>query len=68
MHSWWLFLAARCKALCPKWIKKKFFFERKSTHFKSLSYLCNEGNYEEINFFNKDGIVTLEGTASASYL
>lgn len=46
-HSWWLFLAARCRALCPDGFKKKR--ETKATRFKSLSYLCNEDNYEEMN-------------------
>lgn len=63
MHSWWLFLAARCKALCPKWrIKRKFFLEKKVTHFKSLSNLCKEDNYEEINWSpTKTGLLLSRG-------
>lgn len=46
MHSWWPFLAARCKALCPNGFKKKM---GKKGHTFYISYLCNENNYEETN-------------------
>lgn len=42
MHSWWLFLAARCKALRPKWVReqkleKRYHTEDNSEEIKHLS-------------------------------